>query len=155
MENMAREFGDEAHFLFVYVREAHPGELYPHHTSFVQKAGQARDMRKHGVGRPILVDSLNGDVHRQYGGMPNMSWIIDHTGRVSFKASWTVAFDIQAALEETLELKGLRRQGGFVAPYYRETMGLKVMPAEEVYLGGEKAYEDVRKVRERDAARGK
>lgn len=37
------DFRDRLQFVFVYVREAHPGENYPHHTSYDQKMRQARD----------------------------------------------------------------------------------------------------------------
>ena len=43
MEPMAEEYaGRGVEFLFVYVREAHPGEYYPHHDSFERKLAHAR-----------------------------------------------------------------------------------------------------------------
>lgn len=153
MERLARDFATRARFLFVYVREAHPGEVYPHHTSSEQKhrhAAALRDLRQ--AQRPFLIDTLDGEVHRRYGGVSNMTWIIDHTGRVAFRASWTVAEDVRAALEETLRVRELRREGRPVTAYYREVMGLR--PAsldgdeETRYLGGKKALADVRKYRQ-------
>ena len=58
MDQMARDFADQAHFLFVYVREAHPDEFpdHPEHHSIEQKYQHARDMReRHKTPRPILV----------------------------------------------------------------------------------------------------
>ena len=149
---VAKEFAEQAHFLFVYSREAHPGEIFPHHTSYEQKVRHAAAFRERGLSRPILIDTLGGQVHRLYLGMPNMTWIVDHTGRVAFKASWTIAPDIQAALEETLQLRELRRQGGTSVVYYREIVGMR--PAERsgfddsLWLGGKKALEDMRRFSE-------
>ena len=127
MEAMAEEFADRAHSLFIYTREAHPGEIYPHHTSIEQKFQYAADFREAGLERPILVDSLDGHVHRMYGALSNMTWIVDHTGIVSFKASWTDAVDIRTALEETLRVREIRRESGRASPvpYLREISGLR------------------------------
>ena len=43
MEKLAAEYQDKGFdFVFVFTREAHPGELHPHHTRFEQKLDQAR-----------------------------------------------------------------------------------------------------------------
>ena len=119
MEQLAKDYGDRVHFLFVYTREAHPGELIPHHTSFEQKVSQAQMLRDRGMNRQMVIDNLNGDIHRLYSGLSNMSWIIDHTGRVA---------------------------GGMVNEFYREMVGLRlVRPEGPGMLGGEKAVEDFKK----------
>jgi hypothetical protein len=148
MEQLARDFADRAHCLFIYTREAHPGEVYPHHTSLEQKTRHAAAFRQMGLTRPILIDSLDGQVHRTYGGVANMSWIVDHTGHVAFKASWTDAADLRAALQETLQLQDLRRKGSGAALYYREIVGLRRNQSVEDdsrFLGGKKAAEDFRR----------
>lgn len=148
MEELARDLADQAHFLFVYVREAHPGENYPPHQYFEQKVLHAKALRERGMSRPIVVDSLYGKVHRRYGGVSNMSWIIDHTGHVAYRASWTVEPDIRSALEEILRTRDLKRGGGQTANYYREMIGLR--PASERpdggqhFLGGRIAEEQFR-----------
>ncbi len=124
MDQMARDFAADANFLFIYVREAHPDDFpdHPAHQEFEQKWKHALDLReRHGTPRNILVDDLDGEVHRIYGGRPNMSWIVDHTGMVSYKADWTSAPDIRSALEETLRIRELKREGSF-RNFYRETM---------------------------------
>lgn len=78
MDDLAREYAGRAHFLFVYVREAHPDTFpdHPAHTSYEQKFRHARDLQeKWRTPRTILEVSLDGDVHRVWGGMPNMSWM--------------------------------------------------------------------------------
>lgn len=126
MDQLAREFADRAHFLFVYVREAHPDDFpdHPAHKSYAQKWQHALDLRsRHDTPRPILVDDLDGAVHRVFGGRPNMSWIIDHTGRVSYKADWTSSVDVRAALDETLRVRDLKREGGY-KDFYKESMSV-------------------------------
>ncbi len=47
MAPMAEEYaGRGVQFLFVYVREAHPGEHYPHHDSFERKLAHARAFQR-------------------------------------------------------------------------------------------------------------
>lgn len=124
MDQLARDFAEQATFLFIYVREAHPDDFpdHPAHKSFEQKWQHALDLReRHHTPRTILVDDLDGTLHNVYGLRPNMSWIIDHAGRVSYKADWTSAADIRNALEDTLRIRELKRQGGF-KDFYRETM---------------------------------
>ena len=54
--------------------------------------------------RKIMEDLLDGGVHREFGGIPNISWIIDHTGRVAYKAGWTVASEIRDALDDAVRI---------------------------------------------------
>ena len=76
--------------VFIYSHEAHPGEHYPHHTSFEQKMAHAHKLVSlFNVKRPVLVDSLNGDCHRAYGSMPNMCWIFARGAVPVYKADWT------------------------------------------------------------------
>ena len=112
MEDLAKRYAEGAHFLFVYTREAHPGEFYPPHQYYEQKLLHAASFRERlGVERTIVVDSLQGKVHRIFGGVSNMSWIVDHTGRVAYRAAWTVADDIERALQEVLAARELKRNG--------------------------------------------
>ena len=60
--------------VFIYTREAHPGENYPHHTSMAQKRSHARAMKEAlGFQRQMLIDDLEGTVHRRFGMLPNMT----------------------------------------------------------------------------------
>jgi len=89
--------------VFVYTREAHPGENVPHHDSLERKLACARLLREEaGIGRDILVDDLAGTVHRAYGLMPNMTWVIGRGGRVAYKANWTSAANVEAFLDRFL-----------------------------------------------------
>jgi peroxiredoxin len=97
------EDNDDVQFFFVYVREAHPGEKLPAHESEDDKREAAEVFRdEEDVEMPILVDDLDGHVHRKYGKMPNSTYIIDKTGHVAFRALWTKASVVEEALEELL-----------------------------------------------------
>ena len=88
---MAKAFADKGFtFVFVYVREAHPGENYPAHTSMEQKIAQAQAFREHcNIERPILVDDLSGTGHLLYGDLPNMTYLVGRGGRILFRSDWT------------------------------------------------------------------
>jgi hypothetical protein len=125
--------------IFLYTHEAHPGEYYPHLTSFEQKLRHARDLRdKLGVTRPILVDALDGACHRAYGSMPNMIWIIANAGVPVYKADWTDANSVQNALEYFVAVPGRRRAGERLAPFHVERMDLRNQDREAFYKGLER-----------------
>ena len=122
MDQFAREYESRAHFLFVYAREAHPDRFpdHPAHKSTEQKWQHARDLQQRFQSpRTFLVDGLDGEVHRMYSGRPNMSWVIDHAGRVAFKGGWTVAQDLREALELVFQVREMKRDGARVNPYYK------------------------------------
>lgn len=96
--------GDDVQFLFVYVREAHPGDDLPAHKSLDDKIAAAELLREEeDIEMPILVDDLKGTIHKKYGKWPNPTYIIDKSGRVAFRSLWSRPAQIKAALEELLE----------------------------------------------------
>jgi len=98
--------GDDVECLFVYVRESHPGEKRPAHARWEQKveaADQFRDEEE--IEMPIIVDELNGRIHRKYGSLPNPTYIIDRSGRVAFRSLWTRPSVIKKALDELRRLQ--------------------------------------------------
>ena len=105
----------------MYVREAHPGEAYASQTSAEQKLRHARDMVKRWkIERPMLVDDLDGTVHRAYGSLPNMTYIVSTAGTVIYRASWTDARSIRLALDQLVYERGLRSAGTRITPFYVE-----------------------------------
>ena len=91
------------HFLLLYVREAHPGERTEGIHSMQEKLSNAKSTcTLHKEKREIIVDSLDGNAHLLYGGMPNMTYVIDTNGIVLFRANWTNV----NALEEVLNNLG-------------------------------------------------
>ncbi len=102
--------GDDVEFLFVYVREAHPGERVPAHTSMANKVRAARLLRdEEDLQMPVLLDDLGGSIHRKYSRMPNPAFLIDKSGRVAFRCLWAQPQPLGAALEELLRVQKERR----------------------------------------------
>jgi hypothetical protein len=140
-------------FFTIYVREPHPGEHYGPHRTWDQKLRFARDCREQdAIQNPMLVDDLEGTVHRLYGGMPNMIYIIDKNGKIVYKAMWTDHDEIASVLANLVLADQLQSQGLRVKPSYTER--INYIAAE--YAGGvrkkvfdragSKAWEDYQKV---------
>ncbi|HEV2236464.1 MAG TPA: hypothetical protein VGR57_07350 [Ktedonobacterales bacterium] len=129
MDPLAAEFAPLGfRSAFIYTREAHPAEYLRHHTSFEQKLALARQFRdEQRVRREILVDALDGACHRDYGALPNMTWIILRGGTIAYKAAWTDAADVRDAMSGIARLSDLRRQGGRLAPFWTERLGFRVV----------------------------
>lgn len=116
LNDLYDDFQDEdVEFLFVYIREAHPGEKRPAHGSWEDKVAAAEEFREEeDVEIPIIVDDLNGRIHKKYGKLPNPTYIIDKTGRVAFRSLWTRPTVIAKALDELIEKQEERGEEHFV-----------------------------------------
>jgi len=100
MHQLAEEFPD-VEFLVVYVREAHPGERLHQHKTFEEKKTAAQLLpKKYGENRRILIDSLDGQMHRTYGGMPNIVYVINPDGIVHYRCDWAHVHGVRKALAE-------------------------------------------------------
>ena len=131
--------------MFVYTREAHPGEGVPPHDSFDAKLACARLLRDEiGIRRTILVDDLAGSAHRGYGSMPNMTWVIDRGGRVAYKANWTSAANVEAFLARYLAASAER--GIAKAVYETEQLEFRQVDRERFFKrllrNGQRAAEE-------------
>jgi len=104
MRRLSEDYrGRAVEFLFVYVREAHPGERLPAHKSMDDKRYGAEILqREENLATPILLDGLRGGIHRKYGKLPNATYLIDKSGRVAFRCLWTRPRVVKDALEELL-----------------------------------------------------
>ncbi len=148
MDQLAAEYAERGfQSSFIYTREAHPGEMLPHHTSFERKLAHARIFRdEQGVRRRILVDALDGACHRSYGLLPNMTWIVMRGGLIAYKAAWTDADDVRSAMENVARVGELRRRGGRLAPFATERLGFRVVDQAAFNAGlvrnGPKAVEE-------------
>jgi hypothetical protein len=154
LNELYRRYPDQGfEFFTIYVREPHPGEHYGPHRDFEQKLKSARDCcEQDGIQNPMLVDDLKGTVHRLYGSMPNMIYIIDKNGRIAYKAMWTDHEEIASVLSNLVLADQLEAQGVRVKPSYTER--INYIPAqyagglrEKVFdRAGPKAWEDYQKV---------
>lgn len=89
LKRLHREFDERVVFVSVHVREAHPGERYPHHTSDAQKMRHAKDWaRLDRIAWTVAVDTVDGAMHRAYGTPPNAVYVINSAGAVAFRALW-------------------------------------------------------------------
>ena len=104
LNELYEDYGDEVEFLFVYVREAHPGEEIGPHQEMSEKVRAAELLRhEEDIEMPIIVDDLNGRIHKKYGKAPNPTYLIDRSGRIAFRMLNTNATVLGQAIEELLE----------------------------------------------------
>jgi hypothetical protein len=161
LEPMAREYKPQGfEFLFVYTREAHPGERYGSHRSMEQKLAHAQAFKERGqVERPILVDDLLGTGHKMYGTLPNMTYIIGRSGRVLFRSDWTDPSTIELVLNYLLNVRARRRAGERLAGFYAEFMGYRnvdpVKFQQGLEVAGPQAVEDFARTMQRWTSQGK
>lgn len=127
MDEIAERYsGEGVGSVFVYTHEAHPGENYPRLRSMEQKYEHARALRDVlGVGRPILLDSLDGACHRAYGSMPNMTWIFAGSGVPVYKSDWTDAESVENALEYLVGVTARRRAKQRLTPFKVERLDFR------------------------------
>lgn len=140
----------DVEFLFVYVREAHPGEkLGRHQTSDDKRAAAEQFATEEKVGMPIIVDELNGKIHRKYGSLPNPTYIIDKSGRVAFRSLWTRASVLEDALDELLKRQEERDSDHAIVRGGEDTsmpIAYALFHAHRALdRGGDKAIEDFRR----------
>jgi len=103
---LAEELKDDVAFLFVYVREAHPGDRLPAHESEANKIDAARLLREEeAIAMPVLVDDLRGTVHRKYSVLPHSAFLIDKSGRIAFRSLWSNPDALAAAIDDLLALQ--------------------------------------------------
>ncbi len=79
----------DVEWLVVYVREAHPGRRRPAHQDMAQKLALAKSLQgDHGETRTVAVDTLSGNMHRAYGSLPNMVYVLNPDGEVAYRCDW-------------------------------------------------------------------
>jgi alkyl hydroperoxide reductase subunit AhpC len=132
----------------VYTREAHPGEHYPHHTSMAQKVSHARQLQGlENVEFPIIVDSLDGAIHRSYGLWPVALFVIRRDGQLVYQSNIAYPHDLQQFVEELIASDDLNAKPVRV-PHFVYSERLVVREADQethrrIYeRAGSKALED-------------
>ncbi len=136
MEDLAARYADRAvRSVFIYTREAHPGENLPPLASMDDKRAHARAFQDHsGLKREILLDDLEGTAHHAYGLLPNMTWIIGRGGFIHYKASWTAPGDIDDALKTAIDYQHDRASKQLV-PFYSERAASYARDRERLHQG--------------------
>ena len=135
-------------FFLLYTRESHPAENYPAHASMDQKIAHARDLRRlENVHFPILVDHLDGRVHRAYGAWPNALFVVHKDGRLIFRSNMANHAELRQFLEDLLNAERVAAEGGRVLhqQYSERVVAHEAdrMTHRRVYeRAGPKAFED-------------
>lgn len=118
MDALARTYAEEASFYVVYTREAHPGQDYPAHRSLEEKLSNAADACEYeSIDRTVLVDDVDGRMHRRYVALPNAAYLIGTDGVVAHQADWLDPEALEEALETLLDRGG---RGADVMPTHLE-----------------------------------
>ena len=137
MDQIFRDYRQQGvEVLFIYTKEAHPGENYPMAHSFDEKIAHALTFKKENrIQRPIWVDRWDEYAHKQYGYGPNMSFLIDRSGRVVFKANWTKATQIRETVADFLKAEVDEANGETIAFFCLERIYPGIAPV-EMYIEG-------------------
>jgi peroxiredoxin len=134
-------------FFLLYTRESHPAENYPAHTSWEQKLACARDLKRlENVRIPMLVDSLDGKIHRSYGAWPNALFVVHKDGRLIFRSNMANRNELRQFLEDLMGAERAAADGRVLHLQYSERLVLHEADQathRRVYeRAGPKAFED-------------
>ncbi len=134
-------------FFLLYTRESHPAENYPSHSSWEQKLAHARDLQRlENVQFPIIVDGLDGEIHRSYGVWPNALFVIHKDGRLIFRSNMANHRELRQVLEDLLAADRAAADGRILHLQYSERLILHEADQathRRVYeRAGPKAFED-------------
>lgn len=113
--------GRDVAFFLLYTRESHPAENYAAHRSFAQKLSYARDLQRlEDVRFPIIVDHLDGRIHRAYGVWPNAVFVIDKDGRLILRSNMADARELRQFLDALLAAEKAAEKGEVTHMQYSE-----------------------------------
>jgi peroxiredoxin len=137
MDELARRY-PQVSWLVIYTREAHPGETTPEHRSLDDKRAAARLLAAdEAIKRRVLIDDLEGLVHRRYGGAWDSVYVIGADGRVVLREAWTHPDRVDEVLGELTSGQDVRpRETRDMAPPSGQPFG------EGLLRGGKRALRD-------------
>lgn len=106
LQEWSSRYGDRVAFALVYTREAHPGEHIGQPETLDEKTAHACLLTEvHDVDWPVLVDDLEGSVHRALDTKQNSVHIVDADGRLLFRALFAGKESVEKALESVADGK--------------------------------------------------
>jgi peroxiredoxin len=119
---LQREFRDrDVSFFLLYTRESHPAENYPSHSSWEQKLAHARDLQRlENVQVTIIVDSLDGEIHRRYGTWPNALFVIHRDGRLILRSNMANHGELRQFLDDLMAADQAAAEGRVLHLQYSE-----------------------------------
>ena len=113
--------GQGVSFFLLYTRESHPAEYYRAHGSFDEKLAYARDLQRlEGVRLPVIVDYLDGRIHRAYGVWPNALFVIHKDGRLVFRSNMANDRELKQFLNDLLSAERAAAEGQVTHLQYSE-----------------------------------
>ena len=116
MEQLATAY-PEAAWAVVYTREAHPGERVRAHATVADKARAARRLvRDEEIERLVLIDDLDGSVHRDYGAAWDAVFVLDAVGTVVLRRAWNDPGEVAAVLDALRSSDYVRVESTEMAP---------------------------------------
>lgn len=108
-------------FFLLYTRESHPAENYAAHSSLEQKIAYARDLQRlENVSFPILVDGLDGSIHRAYGAWPNALFVVHKDGRLMLRSNMANHRELRQFLEDLMAAEQAAAEGKVLHMQYSE-----------------------------------
>jgi peroxiredoxin len=108
-------------FFLLYTRESHPAENYAAHKSFEQKLSYARELQRfEDVRVPIIVDHLDGRIHRAYGAWPNALFVVHKDGRLIFRSNMASDRELRQFLDDLLAAEKAAADGQVTHLQYSE-----------------------------------
>lgn len=119
LKRLFRSYGAKVRFLFLYVREAHPGEHIGQPATMDEKLENARRLqREERIPWIVAVDTLAGDLHRKLDDKPNSLYLVDARGRIAFRALWASDSAVESAVAVLAEGRAPSRQrsGALIGP---------------------------------------
>jgi len=89
LKELQENMGDKLNIALVYVREAHPGEYYPQPATIDDKRNNALDFKnKYDVDAPVIVDDLDGPLHKILDIKPNSVHLMNANGKILLQSLW-------------------------------------------------------------------
>ncbi len=141
--------GKEFNFFIIYTRETHPGEVIRAHRKFADKEWQAKMLKdEYNIDIPIIIDDLKGTIHKTFGIMPNMVYVIDKYGTIVYRSEWFEHGELKRVLDQITQRRNRNDKFGYG---YSESVRIRERTdpnlSEKVYLrAGKKALQDAERV---------
>lgn len=108
-------------FFLLYTRESHPAETYSGHQTIEQKIAHAGALQRlENVRVPIIVDHLDGRIHRAYGLWPNALFVIHKDGRLIFRSNMANHDELRHYLNDLLAAEKAAAEGRVLHQQYSE-----------------------------------
>ncbi len=99
LKGLEERYGDHVQFVLLQVREAHPGAEVDQPDTLEDKVQHAQLMRDvYAVGWPVLVDDIEGTLHRQLDTEPNSLHIIGADGEILYRALFAGDAGVEKAI---------------------------------------------------------